>query len=607
MGSRSMRVSVTLVVSLLVVVTLLLAACSGGSTTTTAVTSTQSSGTSTSQSTGSTDTSGATTTSAALTPKQGGTLRIAAPSVGANVGWPATLQGGGDMVQAYYETLVRSDEKGKLIPWLAESYKVADDKKSITFTIRKGVKFSDGSDLTADVVKWNLEQELTLAGAAPPAGAPAGAPPAGAPAGAPPSGTPAGAPPASAPPASVPAGAPAGAPPAGAAPAGAPASNWLSVEVLDPYTVRVNFNAWDNTIQAQFGDAQPELYMISKAAYDKNGQDWITTHPVGTGPFTVASFVQDASMKMVKNPNYWATDAQGNKLPYLDGLDYTFTSDATTVLMMAKAGEVDMVVAFSQGKQMADYKDMGWHANPTYDANEVWVPDSAHADSPWSKVEVREAAEYAIDRAAIAQKFGFGYLQAPDQIPPRDSAAYDAKYALARNYDPAKAKELLAQAGYPKGFKTTLIVWPAGNHDIALAEAQYLAEVGIQAEVQFPEAGKFNSYTGPVGTYHNALLEGPDPMQGPTGIGCINFALFLYGNNMQKPPEFMQAFSAATSAPTSDISLIRATTDVLTKNALLIPLYEIGGGRVEQPYVVADFGHRGLRALSSLETAWLNK
>ena len=165
MESRSMRLSVILLVSLLVVGTLLLAACGGGSTTTTAAPSTQTSvtspgETSTSQSApGSTEATGSTATSAALTPKYGGTLRIAAQSIGANVGWPATFTGGGDQVQAYYETLLHSDEKGNLIPWLAESYKVADDQKSITFTLRKGVKFSDGSDLTAEVVKWNLEQQ----------------------------------------------------------------------------------------------------------------------------------------------------------------------------------------------------------------------------------------------------------------------------------------------------------------------------------------------------------------------------------------------------------------------------------------------------------------
>jgi ABC-type transport system substrate-binding protein len=376
--------------------------------------------------------------------------------------------------------------------------------------------------------------------------------------------------------------------------------------VLDPNTVRVNFNTWDNSIPESFGDVQPALYMVSKAAFDKNGQEGMMAHPVGTGPFTVESYSMDGAAKMVKNPTYWAKDAQGGNLPYLDGLDWTFTADYTTELMMAKAGEVDMIVNTFSGKQLADYRDAGWLTHTLYDANEVWAPDSAHADSPWSKLEVREAAEYAVDRDAIAQKYGYGYMQAPNQIPPRNSTAYDPKYALGRTYDPAKAKQLLAQAGYPNGFKTTLIVWPAGNHDIALAEQEYLAKVGIQADVQFADAGKWTSYVGPQGTWHNALLEVPDSAQGPTGLGCVNFALFLFGNNWQKPPEFMQALGAATSAPASDVNLIRATTDVLTKNALLIPVWEIGSARVEQPYVVADFGHRGL-LFSSLETAWLNK
>jgi ABC-type transport system substrate-binding protein len=346
--------------------------------------------------------------------------------------------------------------------------------------------------------------------------------------------------------------------------------------------------------------------MVSKAAYDKNGQEWLITNPVGTGPFTIASFVPDASLKLVKNPSYWAADAQGNKLPYLDEIDYVFTADATTTLMMAKAGEVDMVVTLSPGKQMVDYKDLGWRTHAVYDANEVWVPDSAHEDSPWSKLEVREAAEYAIDRATIAEKFGYGYIKAPNQVPPRDTTAYDANYALARKYDPEKAKQLLTQAGYPNGFKTRLIVWPGGSRDIALAEQQYLVAVGIQAEVEFADVSKLGSYLGSQGTFHNALFEMACPSQGTSGLGCVSFLLSNFGNNWEKPAEFTTAYAAATSAAKPDVDLTRAATDVLTKNALVIPVYELGSGRVEQSYVVADFGHRGL-PLSSLETAWLNK
>jgi peptide/nickel transport system substrate-binding protein len=277
------------------------------------------------------------------------------------------------------------------------------------------------------------------------------------------------------------------------------------------------------------------------------------------------------------------------------------------MLMMAKAEEVDMVVSTFSGRELADYKDMGWRVNSSYNSNDVWVPDSAHEDSPWSKLEVREAAEYAVDRVTIAQKFGHGYLQAPNQIPPRATTAYDPSFALARNYDPAKAKQLLAQAGYPNGFKSKLIVWQGGNRDIALAEQQYLAAVGIDVEVEFPDAGKFTSYVGPQGTYHNALLEAPCPAQGPTGLGCVTTAQFLFGSNWQQPPELLQAVGAATSAPVLDASLVRAATDILTKNALMIPIYEVGTGRVDQPYVVADFGKRGQPSFSSLETAWLNK
>ena len=168
-------------------------------------------------------------------------------------------------------------------------------------------------------------------------------------------------------------------------------------------------------------------------------------------------------------------------------------------------------------------------------------------------------------------------------------------------------KQLLAQAGYSKGFKTTLIVWPEGNKQIAVVEQAYLRAVGIDAELQFAEAGKWNTYVGPTGKYHNALLEGPDPAQGITGIGCVNFAMFVLGHNMKTPPELLQALGAATSSPKPDPKLISAVTDVMTKNALVIPIWEIGGARVEAPYVVAQYGTRGLPAYSSLETAYLTK
>jgi ABC-type transport system substrate-binding protein len=478
----------------------------------------------------------------------GGTLRIAAPSPGANIGWPASLTGGGTVAQAYYETLLRSDQNGNLYGWLAQSYKIADDKKSITFTIRKGVKFTDGSDLTADVVKWNLDQYKQTQ------------------------------------------------------------PKWASVQVVDPNTVRVNFTSWDNSLPAAFGDSQPSFFMVSEAAYDKVGKVGLTSQPVGTGPFTVASFVMDSSMKLVKNPNYWGTDPKTHqKLPYLDEVDYTFTADAASTLMMAKTGEVDMVLHTLTGQQLTDYKNLGWRVNFTSNSNDVLVPDSNHPDSPWSKLEVREAAEYAIDRVTIAKMFGSGWLKAPTQIPPESTSAYQTNYPLARNYDPAKAKQLLTQAGYPNGFKSTLIVWQGGNHDIAALEQSYLSKVGIQVDVQFPDTGKFSTIVGPMGHYQNALLEAPSTAQGATGLGCVTGAQFLFGKNILWPADLTQALNAATSTVTPDVKLVQAATDIMTKNALMIPVYEIGTDRVEKTNVHVDWGHRGDPAALALETAYLSK
>ena len=99
---------------------------------------------------------------AALTPKYGGVLKIVCDPIPANIGWPSDpmsmIQG---VVQNCLETLLRGDNKGGVIPWLAESYKIADDLKSMTFVLRKGVKFHDGSDFNAEVAKWNLDNYIS--------------------------------------------------------------------------------------------------------------------------------------------------------------------------------------------------------------------------------------------------------------------------------------------------------------------------------------------------------------------------------------------------------------------------------------------------------------
>ena len=184
-------------------------------------------------------TSPATGTGTALTPKYGGTIRILDMTFPTNSGWPADPTISQAFTQLSCDTLLRGDNKGNIIPWLAESYKIADDQTSITFSLRKGIKFHDQSDFNASVAKWNLDNFIDAK----------------------------------------------------------MQPNWASVDVVDDYTVRVNFTKWQSTLLNTFVEPQFPAFMVSKAAFDTNGQAWMRGHPVGTGPFIFDSYVPTSVIK----------------------------------------------------------------------------------------------------------------------------------------------------------------------------------------------------------------------------------------------------------------------------------------------------------------------
>ena len=120
-------------------------------------------------------------------------------------------------------------------------------------------------------------------------------------------------------------------------------------------------------------------------------------------------------------------------------------------------------------------------------------PDSKNPDSPWSNPKVRIAADYALDREGMYAAFGFGFGGPAYQVGAPTSMAFDP--ALASQYrklDVAKAKQLLADAGYPNGFKTTFYVeplWAAGNgRDFAVTIQANWAKIGIIVDLQFPQS-----------------------------------------------------------------------------------------------------------------------
>ena len=420
--------------------------------------------------------------------------------------------------------------------------------KSITFKLRKGIKFHDGSELNAEVVKWNIDIYIESKRIS---------------------------------------------------------SNWTSAEIIDDYTVRVNFIDWMNTMPSSFaenaGGNVPNIY--SKAAFDKNGKDWMRSNPVGTGPFKFVEFKQDESFKAEKNPDYWVT----NK-PYLDAIEFSLIGDPLLRNNVMLAGQADMTTSYENVLQKeSTFKAAGLVVNKTIGGIMLLAPDSANSASPWSNPKVREAAEYGIDRDSIARAFGYGYYQAPYQLIPRNTLAYNPDFAIGRKYDQEKAKQLLAEAGYATGLKTTIIVAPFGSKDVPAAIQGSLAQIGITAELKFVEIGEWVTYMGPGKWPENSALYFTLSLYDPYFIGGLQFLFDMLGQSWLKNENLLQAYKAALTSPSSDVKLVQAVTDTMTKDALFIPICDDDWGRVVKPDVVVGFLERANINLFNPEAAWLNR
>ncbi len=170
------------------------------------------------------------------------------------------------MVRPCLEVLVNEDLTGHDIPCLAESWQVAPDGKSITFYLRKGVKFQDGTDWNAQAAKFNIDAFMV---------------------------------------------------------AKKPGTGqFTSVEVVDDYTVKVNLKQYQNSI---LGSMAVSDVFVSPTAYNTKGIDWARWNPVGTGPFKFVSFARDVSLKFARFDGYWQKG-----LPYLDAIEDTVIQDTMT-------------------------------------------------------------------------------------------------------------------------------------------------------------------------------------------------------------------------------------------------------------------------------------
>jgi peptide/nickel transport system substrate-binding protein len=484
-------------------------------------------------------------------PRSGGTLTLCDMVEEQNIGYPPKMtrppqqrQGGPAL-----ETLLRMDNTGKLTPWLATTIKEDPKAMAVTLTLRKGVKFHDGTDFDAEVVKWNLEQSVTERAA----------------------GT----------------------------------EKIKSVEILDSSTVRINLISWDSTFTSSL--SVNTGLMISPTAFKKNGADWCSNNPVGTGPFQVVKRQQGSRTSFKKFDGYW----QKGK-PYLDGIEFTYVQDPLTREMSFNRKELDLMVT-TYAKNLKTMEKEGFVVRRRLQPAGArgFVFDSANPQSPFADVRVRQAASYAVDTNAINNTIYAGEHKIVYQMAASGTWPYDPSI-VGYPYNPAKSKQLLEAAGYAKGFKTKISYWSSPETDQMLSSIQgYLKSVGIDVELEPLQVGRWMQLA--LGGKWEGMLMGIG-----SGVDVLSMLNSMYTGasggklvQMLTPPDYLKAIKNGIEAKDfkSKQKYTQEAMKLMTdKYCLYLFLFIASEFSVQQPYVY-DHGFLGSvnTGLWTPENAWMNK
>ena len=323
------------------------------------------------------------------------------------------------------EQLVRMNPAdGAIEPLLAERWSVAADKVTWTLTLRPGVRFHDGSALTSADVVASFRRMLD---------------------------------------------------PANGLPKGNDLRAIRTLREVDPLTVEIVTAEPFGPFLAML--AQDSASVLSKASLERP-QAVIAWSPVGTGPYRYQSHVPQQSVTIVRNDAYWGPPPGPRRITFLN------VPEASTRLAMLETGQADIIVDVPAAElpRLRRLPSIGLIEKPN---NRVMHIGINVTRAPFTDLRVRQALNHAIDRAAIVEGVLGGLGEPAQSIVAPVVANYAAQPGFA--YDPRRARALLAEAGFPNGFQTT--IWTSQgryfmDREVSIAVQAQLRAVGIRAEVQ---------------------------------------------------------------------------------------------------------------------------
>ena len=376
----------------------------------------------------------------------------------------------------------------------------------------------------------------------------------------------------------------------------------ISVTATDRYTVVFKFKTLnpENIIETLHNAYQAQC-LENPEAVKKWGDltDW--RHAIGTGPYILKDFVPGKSATLVKNPDYWGHDERypQNQLPYLDTIKFLIIPDDNEALEMMRAGKIDIMdrVFLKQAKSIQK-------TNP--EILQIFIPRTPTVTiqprndrAPFTDIRVRMAMQIAIDLPSIAKShyedsidpypstltatkfmkgWGFPYEEWPQEL--------KNEYA----YNPALARKLLADAGYPNGFETNVIADTDGDMELLSIIQAYFADIGIKMKIRKMDPASYTDYVENQ-RKHDQLVYRP---YGPLGqtyapLRVITRLQTGYTTNyaMVADPDFDAFYGKAVATKTEDElkQVLKEANDYVARKHFVVSLLQPMEYSLCQPWI----------------------
>jgi ABC-type transport system substrate-binding protein len=405
-----------------------------------------------------------------------------------------------------------------------------------------------------------------------------------------------------------------------------------TVDRTGPWEITVNTPEAATTGYLWIMGGGGSQFVWPKEMLDKYGTSNEWQDQVGTGPFILTDFTPGSAAKYIKNDNYWDKDpvgpGKGNQLPYADGIDFLIVPDLSTRLAALRTGKADWTTEVLTREDTEtllitnpDMKKYQTVLYPIHVGGRVDMPDK-----PFSKKKVRQAMMLAINHPEVVKDLYNGqadFLYSPaSRFNPTVHIPLEEQPEIVQEmygFHPDKAKQFLAEAGYPNGFKTKMVISSQTDHTTAaeLIKA-YWADVGIDVEIAVNEP---SAWTGLWARHQEEdLLMTHGIYSGGNADLFVRYSLGYYRgpnvfniSHVNDPPGTDPVIEAAYEKQAANVMVnypaadkaFRDIVPYILENAFLIQMPAPWGFRVWQPWMKNYYGEGQVKFW--LQYAWVDQ